>query len=83
MSVNPAFLFGLYVRGRASFKYAETRGGPGVEFARFGRTIERRLLLKGYPPGLAYPLTPVNIVATILSKLKRSKKTGVAERGLE
>ncbi len=62
VSVNPAFLFGLYVRGRASFKYAEKRGGPGIAFARFGRKIGRRLLLKGYPPGLAYLLTPVNIV---------------------
>lgn len=62
MSVNPAFLLGLYIRGLASFKYAERRGGPGIEFARFGRKIGRRLLLKGHPPGLVYLLTPVNIV---------------------
>ena len=50
-----------YARASRAVAYAERRGAPGTQFARFGRRIGVSLLRTAPTVGIAYLLTPVNI----------------------
>jgi SAM-dependent methyltransferase len=52
----------LFARSMRATRRASALGGPGIEFARFGRRLGSELLRRGSPLGLDLLITPVNIV---------------------
>lgn len=58
---NPLQLWQLYHRSRAALQYARSQGIPGLEFADYGRSIGKQLLLKRSRNGFGYLITPVSI----------------------
>lgn len=61
-SVQPISLFNLYARSSSALRYAARHQGPGLEFARYGRQIGRRLLLKCTSGAWGYTIAPVSSV---------------------
>lgn len=49
-------------RAQSAFRYATAKNIPGIEFAKFGRKIGLKLLLRGKRAGVGFFLNPVNIV---------------------
>lgn len=50
------------LRAQAARRYASSRGLPGLDFARFGRRVGTRLLLRGRRQGAGYLISPVDNV---------------------
>jgi SAM-dependent methyltransferase len=58
---NPLYYIRLILQSRAALRYAQTRGLPGMEFARYGQKIGITLLLKGQRGGFSTLVHPVSI----------------------
>jgi SAM-dependent methyltransferase len=59
---SPLRIARSYFRGRSAAKYASARNAPGMAFDSFGRSLGRRLLMKGRRAGMEYLLTPIATV---------------------
>jgi SAM-dependent methyltransferase len=60
--MTPLHLVRSFFRGRSAAQYAASRNAPGMAFDAFGRSLGRKLLLKGRRAGMEYLLTPIATV---------------------
>ncbi len=51
----------LYWRAESALRYAQRRGLPGSQFAKFGRSVGWRMLMRNARPSVSYLLSPVSI----------------------